>query len=164
MNHTETLIKDFLGWHALDGPNFDETPRRVATMWERFLYNDKVFPELKTFPTENREPVIMRGHIAWGFCPHHLLPVRYTFTIGYIPNGRVVGISKLARLAEYYVKELPLQEDLTVLIANTLFEKLDPFGAVCGIKGYHLCSVMRGIKSEDVSIYTVHHIGEDIAI
>lgn len=157
---TEQLVREFLTQHDLKGPNFEETPQRVAKLWDRFLYDDANYPNIKTFPTTNSEPVVMKNHIAWGYCPHHLVPVQYCFRIGYIPKGEVVGLSKLARIAEYHVKKLPLQEDLTVAITEDLMELLHPHGAACMIEGVHFCAVIRGIKSGDVKFKTTCFRGE----
>lgn len=159
-SYTQEMIKGFLDGHNLKGPNFDETPQRVAKMWDVFFSRYTERPDLKFFPSKNKEMMIMKNHIAWGFCPHHLVPVRYTFKIAYVPNGKVVGLSKLARLAEYHLTNLPLQEELTELIVDDLEASIQPEACACLIRGYHLCAVMRGIKSEDVEFITQSFRGD----
>jgi len=149
---TEDMYRTFLDIYDLEGANFDETPRRVAKLWDSFLRAEK--PLLKTFPTENQEMVLIKDYISWGFCPHHLLPIKYTFKIGYIPRDKVVGLSKLPRLADYHLSKLPLQEDLPCLIADDLNKLLNPLGCGCQVRGYHLCCGMRGIKSESMEFVT----------
>lgn len=145
---TENMFRAFLDIYDLEGANFFETPRRVSQLWDTFLHQEK--PILKTFPTENQEMVLLKNYINWGFCPHHLLPIKYTFKIGYIPRDKVVGLSKLPKLADYYISKLPLQEDLPCWIANELNNLLNPLGCGCQVHGYHLCCAMRGIKSENM--------------
>jgi len=149
---TEKMIRTFLDINSLENANTWETPRRVAKLWDDFLNTEK--PILKTFPTENQEMVLLKNYVNWGFCPHHLLPIRYTFKIGYIPRDKVVGLSKLPKLADYYISKLPLQEDLPCLIVNDLNKLLNPLGCGCQVRGYHLCCAMRGIKSENMEFVT----------
>jgi len=143
---TEKLFKTFLDIHDLEGSNFFETPQRIAKMWEAFLNREK--PILKAFPTECQQMVVLKDFATWGFCPHHLLPVKYTFKVGYIPKDKTLGLSKMARLAEYYVSKLPLQEDLPDMIVDDLQKVLQPLGCGCRVEGFHLCMVMRGVKCE----------------
>ncbi len=141
----EKLFRSFLDQNDLDGANFDDTPKRVAAVWDSFLHVPR--PEMRAFPTTSNQMAVLKNYITWGFCPHHLLPVEYTFKIGYIPQDRVVGLSKLARLADYHLSKLPLQEDIGDMIVNDLHEVLKPLGVGCRITGRHLCIGMRGVKS-----------------
>ena len=153
-------LKEFLHLLNLRGENFDDTPRRVAGVWDVFLNGEfSKQPTMKFFSTKAKEPIIMKNHITWGFCPHHLLPVRYTINLGYTPNGKAVGLSKLARLADYLISKLPLQEDLTVELATLLAKETNSKGVACAIKGYHLCYAIRGAKSGDATFLTSHFIG-----
>lgn len=160
----KNLVESFLEEYRLEGPNFIGTPDRIVRMWERFFNHYTTKPDMTTFPSDYKGIVMLEGHEAWGFCPHHLLPVRYTFTIAYIPKGHVLGVSKLARLAEYHLRTLPLQEDLTMQIAEDLYNSIECEGAVCIIKGYHLCYVMRGVKSSKAKMTTAHNVGKKINI
>jgi len=148
----EQLVRTFLDQHDLHDINFDGTPERVAEFWTSFLNAKR--PSMPTFPTNNQQMVILKNHVAWGFCPHHLLPVEYTFKIGYIPQDKVVGLSKLARLADYYLSKLPLQENIPDLIVNDLHEVLKPLGVGCQVKGRHLCLLIRGVKSQSAELVT----------
>jgi GTP cyclohydrolase I len=134
----QQAIKRILRILKLNNPNFDGTPERIERMWKEFFSISE--PDLTIFPTECNEMMVIKNHIVWGFCPHHLLPVRYTFRLA-------VGLSKLPELANYFITFLPLQEDLPNMICTFLEEKLKPQGVGCSVEGMHLCMVMRGVKS-----------------
>lgn len=139
-------VKNFLQRFDLRGPNYEETPKRVATMWSTFLNCPK--PDMKTFPLRGKPGmVVVKDHVTWGFCPHHLLPIKYTFRIGYIPSKRVVGLSKLARIADWVVSTLPLQEEVAYSVVEEIEAALDPKGAGCIVHGEHHCMKVRGVKS-----------------
>jgi len=160
-NYTQKNISEFLKLLSLEGENFYDTPRRVAGVWDVFLTGEfSKKPVMKFFSTKSKEAVIMKNHITWGFCPHHLLPVRYIINLGYIPNGKAVGLSKLPRLADYLISKLPLQEDLTIELAQLLHSETNSTGVACAIKGYHLCYAIRGAKSGDASFITSHFINK----
>lgn len=150
----EDLTKKFLEISKLSGENFDDTPLRVAKFWSEFLRPEE--PPTKTFPCTNPfESVTLSNYVTWGMCPHHLLPVKYTVSISYMPTERVVGISKLPRVVDYLKKHLPLQEDFPKLVVDFLWEILSPEYVECTITGMHLCMVMRGVKApEDCSLTT----------
>lgn len=161
MGYEKEDVKTQYEWERpFKDPNFADTPQRVVKMWERFLTGFPK-PELKGFPTNNKKAIIFLDHTAWGFCPHHLLPVRYSISIGYLTDGFALGASKLPRLAEYHVSKLPLQEDLAYNIAEDLQASLEQCkGAACFIRGWHLCYVMRGVKSETGIFETEHFTGD----
>jgi len=104
----------------------------------------------------HREMVVVRDIPFYSMCEHHLLPFYGVAHIGYIPNasGRVVGISKLARVVEIFAKRPQIQERMTTQIANAIMEGLDPSGVAVVIKGEHLCMIMRGIKKPGSTIIT----------
>ena len=87
---------------------------------------------------------------VFSMCPHHFLPVRYEVSIGYIPNGCGIGLSKLTRLIELISKKPMLQEDFNQEIVELLYKKLNAKGAICVVKGEHHCMRMRGAKQKDV--------------
>ncbi len=153
----QQAIKRILNHYHLKGPNFDDTPARVERMFDTFFHIEE--PKLSIFPSSSNEMIMIKDHISWGFCPHHLLPVKYTFRIGYIPNGLVLGLSKLPRVADYCVSFMPLQEDLPVMITDILLEKLKPQGIGVNVEGEHLCMRMRGVKSSCVSAVTTKLTG-----
>lgn len=146
----EQIIRDLLNYYALTGENFDDTPNRVIRTFDSLIHQE--FPKLTTFPLKEKPGIILiKDYVTWSFCPHHLLPVKYTFKIGYIPDKRVLGLSKLPRLADWAMRFLPLQEDIPAIILNPLEATLKPKGAGVIVKGEHLCMQMRGVKSECVS-------------
>lgn len=135
-------------------PNFKETPARVARVYAEifdglFDNGSKVTEILsKTFPAKSEEMITVGPVQVWSMCPHHLLPVMLRVWLAYIPKKKVLGLSKLARLAELVAKKPALQEDTTADIVWLLQRGLQPKGAACLIRGRHLCMEMRGVKKE----------------
>jgi len=136
-----------------------ETPRRVAEMYaELFVGVDKDAREELTVGYElgHREMVIVRDIPFYSMCEHHLLPFYGTVHVGYIPDvsGRVVGISKLARVVEIVARRPQIQERMTTQIADAIFDGLKPDGVAIVVKAEHLCMVMRGIKKPGSNVVT----------
>lgn len=126
-----------------------DTPRRVVTAFEETLGGREVdIPTLLSvgFEEGHDEMVILRDIPFFSTCEHHLIPFHGVAHIGYVPNGRVVGLSKLARLVDAMARRPQLQERLTAQIADTLMETLSPQGAGVAVEAEHLCMQMRGIK------------------
>jgi len=149
-----------LGVHLGD-PNIRETPKRYVKMMKEFTYGltEEGQQEVKdilskVFPSKNDEMIILKDIIVYALCPHHLLLVRLNVSIGYIPKGKVLGLSKLARLAHLLAKKLVLQEDLTTEIAETLQKELEPLGVMVVIKGEHSCIQARGIEKRESKAIT----------
>jgi len=132
--------------------NFRETPQRVAHFYEELLRRKR--PEIKVFPSKSNEMVVLKDFITYSLCPHHLLPVRYTFRVGYVPTGFVLGLSKIPRLVHYLMSKLPLQEDIPGLVIDELEELLRPMGAGCQVRGHHMCMEMRGVRTQSEFIST----------
>ncbi len=126
-----------------------ETPDRVARMCEE-LYGGKdaqVATYLhKTFKADTNEMVVEKDITFYSTCEHHILPFFGKACIAYVPNGRVVGLSKLARTVEAFARRLQLQEQLTAQIADALMTYLQPKGVLVMIEAEHLCMTMRGVK------------------
>ena len=140
-------IKEFLDILGEDSnrEGLKETPKRVAKAWKELTTPPEF--SLTTFDSNGYDEMIISKNIQYyTFCEHHLLPFFGTVHIGYIPNGTIVGLSKLARTVEYYSKRLNTQEYLTNNIAEFLNTKLKPRGIGVIITGRHLCQEMRGIK------------------
>ena len=136
-----------------------DTPRRVAEMYaELFVGVDKDAREELAVGYElgHREMVVVRDIPFYSMCEHHLLPFYGTVHIGYIPdvNGRVVGISKLARVVEILARRPQIQERMTTQIADVIFDGLKPDGVAIVVKAEHLCMVMRGIKKPGSNVVT----------
>jgi GTP cyclohydrolase I len=136
-----------------------ETPRRIAEMYaELFTGMDKDPKEELAVGYElgHREMVIVRDIPFYSMCEHHLLPFYGVVHIGYIPDasGRVVGISKLARVVEIVARRPQIQERMTTQVADAIFEGVKPDGLAVVVKAEHLCMVMRGIKKPGSSVIT----------
>lgn len=139
----------------LTDENFADTPRRFATyMLEHFL-SAKQFEAVvdecraKTFPSSYDGMVVEQKITAWGMCPHHLLPVSYRVDVAYLPSRRAIGLSKLARIADVCARMPLLQEEATILIANTLRSVLQASDVAVVMRGQHLCMRARGVKVHD---------------
>jgi GTP cyclohydrolase I len=146
----ESLIRDLLQAYNLEGENFDDTPRRYIKTFEDLLNRPK--PKLTTFPLNGVASMLfIKDYITWSLCPHHLLPVRYTCKIGYIPEQKVLGLSKLCRIADYVMSALPLQEEIPGMIHAVLKFAISPKGCGVIITGEHLCMRMRGVQSENTT-------------
>ncbi len=147
------LFRGFL--HSTQDPDperegLDETPLRMAKAWAFFTsgYNVDIANLLKTFEdgAENYdEMVVVKNIPIYSKCEHHLESIFGTATIAYIPNGRVVGLSKLSRVADAFARRLQVQERLTAQIADALNEHLRPSGVGVLIKARHLCMESRGV-------------------
>ncbi|MBQ3150263.1 MAG: GTP cyclohydrolase I FolE [Clostridia bacterium] len=128
-----------------------ETPARVARMYEEIFSGLEDNPErhLKIFNEENNhEMVIVRDIPLYSMCEHHLIPFMGKAHIAYIPeNGKVIGLSKLARIVDSFAKRPQLQERLTAQIADFLYDNLSPMGVAVVIEAQHLCMTMRGARA-----------------
>lgn len=135
-----------------------ETPDRIARMYEEIYggYEEDAGQHLsKIFHVDNNEMVVEKEITFYSTCEHHLLPFYGKAHIAYIPDGKVVGLSKLARMVEVYAKRLQLQEQLTGQIADALMEHLQPKGVMVMIEAEHMCMTMRGIKKPGSQTVTV---------
>ena len=137
-----------------------ETPDRIARMYEEIfagLYETAEEPLSKTFSSDNHEMVIEKDIVFYSTCEHHFMPFYGKAHVAYIPNGKVVGLSKLARTVEVFAKRPQIQEQLTVQIADAIMDSLKPKGVMVYMEAEHMCMTMRGIKkpgSKTVSIVT----------
>lgn len=134
-----------------------ETPRRVAEMYaELFSGIDQDPLEVLSvgFEAGHQEMVVIKDIPFYSMCEHHLLPFFGTVHIGYIPNGRVVGISKLARLVEILARRPQLQERLTTQIADSIAKGLKPQGVAVVIEAEHMCMIMRGVEKAGSKVMT----------
>lgn len=134
-----------------------DTPRRIAEMYR------EIFRGLKQDPREvlsvgfeegHKEMIVLRDIPFYSMCEHHLLPFHGVAHVGYIPNGRVVGISKIARAVEILARRPQLQERLTSQIADSIVDALRPDGVAVVVKAEHLCMTMRGIKKPGSFVVT----------
>lgn len=126
-----------------------ETPDRIARMYEEiFAGLDQDVTEIlsKTFTVDNNEMVIEKDIVFYSTCEHHFMPFYGKAHVAYIPNGKVVGLSKLARTVEVYAKRPQIQEQLTSQVADALMENLNPKGVIVMMEAEHMCMTMRGVK------------------
>ncbi|MDE7313683.1 MAG: GTP cyclohydrolase I FolE [Eubacterium sp.] len=126
-----------------------ETPQRVARMYQEIfagMAQSAAQPLSKTFHTQQTDMVLEKDIQFYSACEHHLLPFYGKAHVAYVPNGKVAGLSKLARTVEVYAKRPQLQERMTAQIADALMEHLQPEGAMVMLEAEHMCMTMRGIK------------------
>lgn len=134
-----------------------ETPKRVIKSWQKLYggYAQKPESVLKTF-TEGScdEMVILKDIEFYSMCEHHMMPFFGTISIGYLPDKKVIGISKLARLVEIYSRRLQIQEKLVAQIADSLMQHLKPLGVMVVCKAKHMCISSRGIEKHKAEMIT----------
>ena len=134
-----------------------DTPRRIAELYAELfagVCQDPVAQLAAGFEEGHQEMVILKDISFFSMCEHHFLPFYGVAHVGYIPNGKIVGVSKLAAVVEILAKRPQLQERLTSQIADTLEEGLHPAGAAVVIRAEHLCISMRGIKKAGSRVIT----------
>ncbi len=139
-----------------------ETPDRIARMYEEICGGMKEDADIhlsKTFTVNSSEMVLEKDITFYSMCEHHLMPFYGKAHIAYIPDGKVVGLSKLARTVEVFARRLQLQEQLTGQIADALMEHMEPKGAMVMIEAEHMCMTMRGIKKPGSQTVTVARRG-----
>ena len=133
------------------------TPERIARMYAEVfegLHQDPVEELAVSYREDHQEMVVVRDIPFYSMCEHHFLPFHGVAHIGYIPSGRVVGISKLARVVEILARRPQLQERLTSQIADTIVAGLKPRGVAVVVEAEHLCMTMRGIKKPGSIVVT----------
>ncbi len=149
--------EEFVKWLASefgDNPKrsgLKETPDRVTRMYHELLSGYGVNPDsvFKTFDSNGYRGLVTAGSIDfYSLCEHHIIPFFGKVHIGYIPNGKVLGLSKFARLVEIYSHRLQTQENMTKQIADALQKHLHPKGYIVYVEAEHLCVNMRGIKKK----------------
>jgi len=129
----------------LEDRNYKDTPKRVARMYQELFTPRR--NSWSVFPEQHSNLILLRGHIVYGVCPHHLVPVKMVVHLGYIPNKQVLGLSKLARCIEEQLGAPVLQETFTDNVAQTLHLRLDAKGVGCVVVGSHGCMQARGVKT-----------------
>ncbi|MGO4692063.1 GTP cyclohydrolase I FolE [Glaciibacter sp. 2TAF33] len=132
--------------HDVDSPHLADTPRRVADAFIEMLTPAEF--SLTTFPNEEGydELVLVRDIPFHSLCEHHLLPFQGVAHIGYLPGERILGLSKLARVLEFFARDLQVQERLTKQVADWLQAELAPRGVGVVIEAEHMCMSLRGVK------------------
>ena len=163
----EEAFKTILAWMGED-PNREgllETPKRVVKAFKEYFKGYKEDPIQvldKTFgDVDGYDDMVIQKNISvQSHCEHHMAPIIGKAHVAYIPNQRVVGLSKLARVVEVFSKRLQTQERLTMQIANTLMGALDAKGVAVTIDSTHQCMTMRGIKKEQATTVTNYYLGQ----
>src|SRR6478672_7367394 len=162
----EAAFRTIIRW-AGDDPERDgltETPARVARAFEEFFVGyrqdpveilQKTFEEIEGYD----EMIVLRGIRFESHCEHHMAPIIGRAWVAYIPAGRVVGISKLARVVDVYAKRLQIQEKMTAQIANTINDVLKPQGVGVIIKATHHCMTTRGVHKPGTDLVTSRMLG-----
>ncbi len=159
-------VKTLIAWTG-DNPNREgliETPKRVVDAYKEFFDGYKMNPDeilSKTFEEVEGydEMVIIKNIRLESHCEHHIVPILGIAHVAYMPNKKVVGISKLARLVDVYAKRLQIQETLTAQIAETIQRVLDPLGVAVLIDASHQCMTTRGVHKPESSTVTKRMLG-----
>ena len=162
----EEAVRTLICWTG-DNPDREgliETPKRVVKAYEEFFEGYEIDPEevlTKTFEEVQGydDAVIVRNIRVESHCEHHIVPILGVAHVGYIPNNRVVGISKLARVVEIFGKRLQTQETMTAQIADTIQKVLQPKGVAVVVDASHQCMTTRGIHKTESSTITSRMLG-----
>jgi len=163
----EEAVRTILTWMGEDPKREGllETPKRVVKAFKEYFQGytedakkilDKTFGDVEGYS----DMVVQKNISVQSHCEHHMAPIIGKAHVAYIPNERVVGLSKIARVVEIFSKRLQTQERLTVQIANTLMEALDAKGVAVTIDSTHQCMTMRGIKKEQATTVTNFYLGQ----
>lgn len=137
---------DFKRGHMAD------TPKRFAKMLDELTTQEEF--DFTTFESERDEMVVMRDIDFHSLCAHHIIPFIGKCHIAYVPNGKIVGLSKLARTVRFHSAGLQVQEELTAQIADTLEDALEPIGVAVVMEAEHLCMTLRGVRSPGAQTIT----------
>lgn len=152
-----TLLLEGIG-EDVEREGLRETPDRIARMYEEIFAGLEQTPKealSKTFVVEEAGMVLEKDIVFYSTCEHHLLPFYGKAHVAYIPDGKVVGLSKLARTVEVYARRPQLQEQLTAQIADALMEHLKPKGVMVMLEAEHMCMTMRGVKKPGAQTVTL---------
>ena len=140
-----------------------QTPKRAANAMSFLTQGyamdiDKVINNA-LFPSDSDEMVIVKNIELYSMCEHHLLPFIGKCHVAYIPSGKVLGLSKIARVVDIYARRLQIQENLTNEIANTIIEKTEAAGAAVIVEAQHMCMMMRGVEKQNSVMTTSCMLG-----
>jgi len=160
---TSTLLNEIGEDTAREG--LIRTPNRVACAWEYFSTGyranlDEIINKAIFHDDECTEMVVVRDIEFFSMCEHHMLPFFGKAHIGYIPNGKIIGLSKIPRMIDVFARRLQVQERLTHQIAYTLNEVLKPIGVAVILEGRHLCMQMRGVEKQNSFATSSAMLGE----
>ncbi|MFN2130593.1 MAG: GTP cyclohydrolase I FolE [Anaerolineae bacterium] len=140
-----------------------ETPARIARMFQELTAGYHVDPEKliggAVFEINYDQMVVVKNIDYYSMCEHHMLPFLGQAHVAYIPDGRVIGLSKIPRIVEMYARRLQVQERMTQQIAEFLMERLHPLGVAVVVQGLHMCAAMRGVKKANARMTTSAMLG-----
>lgn len=142
------LILEGIG-EDVEREGLKDTPARIARMYEELfagMDDDAKIHLSRTFTATNNEMIIEKDIVFYSNCEHHMVPFYGKAHIAYIPDKKVVGLSKLARCVEVYARRLQIQEQMTAQIADAIMEHLKPRGVMVVVEAEHMCMTMRGVK------------------
>jgi GTP cyclohydrolase I len=139
------------------------TPQRVRRMYAELTAGYHADPDAllngASFDVDYDEMVVVRDIEFYSLCEHHLLPFYGRAHVGYLPRGRVIGLSKIPRIVDMYAHRLQVQERLTQQVAGLLMDRLEPKGVGCVIEATHLCTMMRGVRKQQATMVTSAMLG-----
>jgi GTP cyclohydrolase I len=139
------------------------TPDRVRRMYAELTEGYHTDPDAllngAAFDVDYDEMVVVRDIEFYSLCEHHLLPFFGKAHVGYLPRGRIIGLSKIPRVVDMYAHRLQVQERLTQQVAGFLMERLNPKGVACVVEATHLCTVMRGVRKQEATMVTSSMLG-----
>lgn len=153
------LQERYVGW--VGTKQFGRTPERLERMFQEFCWTqeqisyelDKAFE--KVFDQPYDEMLVVKPIDVWTLCPHHLLPCHFSVTIGYVPDGKVLGLSKFTRVADILARRPVMQEEYSTELADLFMERLKPKGVAVYIVGSHGCMTARGVKQHSDVVTSV---------
>lgn len=162
----ETAVRTLILWAGED-PNREgllDTPKRVVKAYEELFcgYNIEASDILKTVfkdVKESSEPILVKDIPFYSHCEHHLVPIKGKVHIAYLPNNKLLGLSKFGRLVDIFAKRMQTQEHLTSDIANAIMNNLKPKGVAILIEAEHMCMSMRGVKKQNTITITTSFKG-----
>ena len=150
----ENAVKEILE-HIGEDPSREglvDTPKRVKKAWEFMCsgYNQDPLEIIQSalFTSTNDEMVIVKDIELYSHCEHHMLPIIGKAHVAYIPNGKVIGLSKIPRVVDVFARRLQIQEQLTEQIADAINDAINPLGVAVVIEARHLCMAMRGVQKQ----------------
>jgi len=161
----EVAVREIL-FHIGEDPERQglvRTPERVARMYDELTAGYHTDPVKLVngalFDVDYDDMVIVKDIDFYSMCEHHMLPFLGRVHVAYIPNGKVIGLSKIPRIVEMFARRLQIQEQMTQQIADFIQEVLDPRGVAVVVEGMHMCSIMRGVKKANASMTTSAMLG-----
>ena len=165
MKDFETAIRKILQeiGENPDRQGLVDTPKRIEKMYRELTRGYHQNPEevinSALFDVDYDEMVVVTHINFYSLCEHHMLPFFGAAHVGYIPKGKVVGLSKIPRIVDMYARRLQVQERMTAQIANVLQDQLNPDGVGVVVEGYHMCMSMRGVEKEKAKMITSTLLG-----